>query len=169
MKKTLLFIATLIIAANVEAQEQGKWFTRNINGDELKGTTTITQHLYVQKNQDTFVFWNDNEPMFMLYSDKAIFNTHVSGYYIGLNVLIGIYDGSGMLKDKFDLWLDLDDSSGHQIVRTRSAKGMSGIIGQKKKLKKLTDALHALDGYVRIICSRYNAEEFDMIIPPITE
>lgn len=84
-------------------------------------------------------------------------------------VLVGIYDADGKMTEKFKLWLDLVRDSGLKDLRTRNAGGMSNPVGQKKKVRKIFEALRSGAGYVRIVAPRYDNSDFDIKIPAFRE
>lgn len=157
--KKMFFIITLLLAA-VTASAQGEWQTITTEADELKGTHGGDVCIYEIKGTGSFVVWDWNDPQIRITSDNGIFN--MKGGW--LKTLVGIYNGSGKMKEKFELWLGEEDGSGYRYARTIN-KGMIPP-GQKKKVKKIFDALLSGEGFVRIIAPIYDKADFDMKIIP---
>ena len=157
----------LLMAIHIGAQG---WQKIYVEADELKGEKGGEVFMFTDPNVGSFVVWDFNRPQFRLVSDKELFNTTIAsgfGYTIkGLTAIVGIYDSNGNLKEKFNMWLDLEDNTSHRFVRTRDAGGMSNPVGQKGKVKKIFKALQSSDGYVRIVAERYNSSDFDLKITP---
>lgn len=78
--------------------------------------------------------------------------------------MVGIYDANGTMTEKFEMWLDLVRDSGYKDLRTRNAGSMSNPVGQKKKVRKIFEALRSGVGYVRIVAPRYDQNDFDIKI-----
>lgn len=148
------------------AVAQGSWQTIKTEADELKEQTAGQTMVFHVPDMGSFVCWGWDDYHFRLNSEGAIFNTERVALYIGLQVLVGLYDANGTMKEKFKMWLDLDDSSANKSLHTRVANFMSTPSGQKGKVKKIFNTLLSGQGYVRIVAERYNAPDFDIKITP---
>jgi hypothetical protein len=84
-------------------------------------------------------------------------------------VLVGIYNNDGKMIEKFKLWLDKENNTRNQVLRTRNAGTMANPVGQKGKVKKIFKTLLSGSGYVRIVAERYHAADFDMKIIPYNQ
>lgn len=169
MKKLLTIMLTLVA---LTASAQGKWEKVVVEADELKGQEAAEVHLYAQPGIGGIVIWDFNKYQFRLISDEHQFNiesgySQYTGSYAGIEIMVGIYDDSGKMIDKFKLWLDLEDNSGNRHVRTRDAGGMFNPVGQKGKVKKIFKALKSGKGYVRIVTERYETSDYDLKILPL--
>lgn len=166
MKKVLLL---LLLCMPMIAASQGTWEKITLEADELKGQQGGDVMIYTDAAVGSFVFWNWDEYQFRLTSDHAQFNINVSNGHTGLLVFVGIYNDNGDLTDKFQMWLDREDNHGNTFLRTRNAGVMSNPVGQKKKVKKIFNALKSDRGYIRIVAERYNTSDFDLKITPFKE
>lgn len=168
MRKFLLtFIFALSCTLGMTAQTEGKWHVSQVEPDELKGEPGGSRYVYEVANIGWFIVWDWNEYQFMLSGLHPFATEHVSGMvssHTGELVLVGIYDANGKMTEKFELWLDLVRDSGHKELRTRNAGYMSTPIGQKKKVRKIFEALRSGVGYVRIVAPRYDNSDFDIKI-----
>lgn len=158
MKKYIICLLLFFVSMSSIAQE---WTTRKYEEDELKGTKGGTVYVYTEKGMGSFVVWDWNDPQIRLVSDGSIFNINSGGW---LEIMVGFYDDNGKMKEKMNLWLCKEDGSGYGYARTVN-KGMIPP-GQKKKVKKIFNALLGGAGYVRILAPRYNSIDFDLKITP---
>jgi hypothetical protein len=71
--------------------------------------------------------------------------------------------------EKFKLWLDKENNTRNQVLRTRNAGTMANPVGQKGKVKKIFKALLSGTGYVRIVAERFQTTDFDMKIIPYSK
>jgi len=165
MKKVLFMIAML--AAGMTAGAQEGWSKMEQKADELTGEDGGCVYMYTIAQFGMFVVWDWEKPQFCLIARDAQFDTKVIDRYVGMEVLVGIYDDDGKLLEKFTMWLDKDRSHPNTVIRTRNAGFMSNPVGQKKKVNKIFKALRSDSGYVRIVAGRYNNSDFDMKIYPL--
>ncbi len=156
----------LLTAIAVSAQ--GEWSVSKSEGDELKGIPPTTTYNYIQEGMGAFVFWGYDIPHYAIFSPSAPFNIKVSGEYVGMTVLVGIYDDNDQIVEKLTMWLDKDQSRAG-VLKTRNAKKMFTPMGQEKNMKKIFSALKSGKGYVRIVAQRYNNPDFDIKIYPYKE
>ena len=166
MKKLFLSLLMLMVGLIINAQE-GKWVADTIKGDELKGQASTVAHCYVQENMGMFIFWESNPARFAIVSPKFMFNTMVSGGETGALSFVGLYDNSGNLKEKLDIWLTLETSSGNHRLFALDYANNPLIKHHKKNIRKVLEAVLSGEGYVRILAGRYQAEDFDLKIPPL--
>lgn len=167
MKKVfLLMMLAAMLTANAQ---EGKWVADTIKGDELKGTITTVAHCYVQEDMGMFIFWEGNQDRFAIASPNAIFNSMVSNGNVGALSFVGLYDNNGNMKEKLDIWLTLEEKSGHKRLFAIESYNNPIIKHHKKNIKKVLDAVKSGEGYIRILAGRYNAEDFDLKVPPLTE
>lgn len=165
MKRALIAFALLMAGLSASAQEG--WSKMEQKADELTGESGGCVYMYTLAQFGMFVVWDWEQPQFCLIARDAQFNTKVFDRYIGMDVLVGIYDDNDKLQDKFTMWLDKDNSRPNTVIRTRNAGVMSNPVGQKKKVNKIFKALKSGSGYVRIVAGRYNMSDFDMKIYPV--
>ena len=156
-----VFLTTIMLLMTITTSAQGTWGSSEVEADELKGTKGGTVYVYTEKGMGSFVVWDWNDPQIRLVSDGSIFNINSGGW---LEIMVGFYDDNGKMKEKMNLWLCKEDGSGYCYARTVN----KGIIppGQKKKVKKIFNALMGGAGYVRILAPRYNSIDFDLKITP---
>lgn len=166
MKKVLLTIVLLL--AGLTAGAQGKWTVTEQQADELTGQEAGRVYSFTSPGMGTLVVWDWNTPQFRIVGDEVFGVRFASGSSAlrGLTIMVGIYDDAGALTDKFEMWLDAERQRNDQFIRTRDAGTMSNPMGQKKKVRKIFDALQSGKGYVRIVAPRYNRTDFDMKITP---
>jgi len=168
MKKLLLtFVFAFSCTLGMMAQTEGKWHVSQVEPDELKGDPGGSRYVYEVENMGRFTVWDWDEYQFMLSSLHPFATEHVSDMvasYDGELVLVGIYDENGKMTEKFKMWLDLVRDSGYKNLRTRNAGSMSNPVGQKKKVRKIFEALRSGVGYVRIVAPRYDNSDFDIKI-----
>ena len=165
MKKVLTVILFMVVTLLTRAQD-GKWVSDTIKGDELKGTVTTVAHCYIQEGMGMFIFWEDNNGRFAIVSPKKIFNSMISNGENGALSFVGLYDNDGNLKEKLEIWLKLEEKSGHKRLFAIDKFNNPLVKGHKKNIKKVLDAIRSGDGYVRILAGRYQADDFDLKIPP---
>ena len=168
MKKLLLtFILALSCTLGVMAQTEGKWHVLQVEPDELKDEPGGSRYVYEVENVGWFIVREWDKYQFMISSFHPFAAEHVSDLvssYDGELVLVGIYDANGKLTEKFEMWLDLVRDSGYKDLRTRDAGFMNNPVGQKKKVRKIFEALRSGAGYVRIVAPRYDKSDFDIKI-----
>lgn len=170
MRKFLLtFIFALSCVMGVTAETEGNWHVLQVEPDELKGDSGGSRYVYEVEDMGWFTVWDWNKYQFMISSIHPFATEHVRGMVSSSNgelVLVGIYDADGKMTEKFKLWLDLVRDSGYKDLRTRNAGSMSNPVGQKKKVRKIFEALRSGVGYVRIVAPRYDNSDFDIKVFP---
>ena len=168
MRKLLLtLIFALSCTLGMMAQTEGKWHVSQVEPDELKGDPGGSRYVYEVENMGRFTVWDWNKYQFMLSSLHPFATEQVSGMvssYSGELVLVGIYETDGKMTEKFEMWLDLVRDSGYKDLRTRDSGFMNNPVGQKKKVRKIFEALRSGVGYVRIVAPRYDNSDFDIKI-----
>ena len=161
MKKLLSIAIMLLMVITVSGQ--GTWNKIVVEPDELKGEKGGITYIYTQEGLGSFVVWDWDEYQFRLVSDNGIFNINEGGW---LKTLVGIYDASGKMVEKLNLWLSKEEGSGYSHARTVKKPIPPG---QKSKVKKIFTAIKEGNGYVRIIATRYDKADFDIKILSIKE
>lgn len=156
-----------LLAAGLSAGAQEGWSKTEQKADELTGEGGGCVYMYTIARLGMFVVWDWEQPQFCLIARDSQFDTKVVGGYVGMEVLVGIYDDDGKLLEKFTMWLDKDRSRPNTVIRTRNAGFMSNPVGQKKKVNRIFERLRSGKGYVRIVAGRYNGDAFDIKIYPL--
>ena len=149
------------------AQTEGRWHVLQVEPDELKDEPGGISYVYEVENVGWFIVREWDKYQFLISSRHPFAAEHVSDMvssYDGELVLVGIYDANGKLTEKFEMWLDLVRDSGYKDLRTRAAGFMNNPVGQKKKVRKIFEALRSGVGYVRIVAPRYDKSDFDIKI-----
>lgn len=171
MKKLLLILTLFTSVMFISAQ--GTWEKSVTEADELKGEEGGTVYVYTVKDMGSLIIWDWNDFQYRLISEHQFdINSGWSqfgGSYSGIKVLVGIYDDKGQLEEKYEMWLDKENNRANRFVRTRDAGSMSNPVGQKKKVRKLFEALHRDNGYVRMVAPRFERTDFDIKITPYKE
>ena len=167
-KIATITIVVLMVAMTAGAQD-GRWEKHAVEGDELKGIEPTTSYVYVQEGMGGFVFWQNNDSRFCIVSPKVMFNTTVSNGDTGTLAIVGFYDSDGNMKEKINLWMTLDKNSGYHRLFAIDSYNNPLIKHHKKNIKKVLEAVKQGDGYVRILTGRYQANDFDIKIPPYKE
>lgn len=164
----------LLLLAVITASAQGVWEKTVTEADELKGEVASDVYVYRVEGLGSLILWGWDTYQFRLVSEEAQFNidagySSYTGSYAGVGIMVGIYDESGKMVDKFNMWLDRENNLANQVVRTRNAGTMSNPVGQKGKVKKIFKMLNGGKGYVRIVTERFQTTDFDMKIVPYKE
>ena len=164
----------LLLLAVITASAQGVWEKTVTEADELKGEVASDVYVYKVDGLGRLILWGWDTYQFRLVSEEAQFNidsgySRYTGSYAGVDIMVGIYDESGKMVDKFKMWLDRESNLANQVVRTRNAGTMSNPVGQKGKVKKIFKVLNGGKGYVRIVTERFQTTDFDMKIVPYKE
>lgn len=157
MKNILLSILCLL-----PLTAKAQWFCETREADELKGISKQKIYSYFQEGVGAFQFSELREDLYWLKAETGIFNVESSYGITGCSVLVGIYDNSGHLIDKFSMYLDKQSPD---LIMTRNAGSLSIPVGQKKKVKKIMEHLKNEKGAIRIVAPMYNKPDFDIFIP----
>jgi len=163
MKKLLTIVLLLLSGLTVGAQE-GKWSTGMIKGDELKGYTGGPYYRYDVESMGSFVLWDWNDWAFKISTNKGTFDLwyyQSTGTYF-INVMMGLYTMDGKLTDKFENEIAADHTGRVAWINKKGLYSWS----ETKHLKKMMRALKSGNGYVRIVCARKGAPEFDLLVMP---
>lgn len=170
MKKVLFTFIMMLATQFVYAQATenlGSWERTTIEADELKDQEASDVLIYTVAGMGDFVCWGFEEFQFRLISSETQFDID-AGRYTGVTINVGIYTKDGKLVEKFKMWLDREENRANRFVRTRNAGSLSNPVGQKKKVKKIFNALKSgSDQKVRIVAPRYNTTDFDITLTPI--
>ena len=164
--KRLLTIALLLVGLTASAQE-GKWITGMNEADELKGQEGGPFYLYEQKGMGCFVVWAWDDWEFKVCTDKGTFDVwyYKSNGVRFMYLTMGLYNNENRLVESIKLQLAADASGRSAWI---NKKGVY-IPSTRKCLRKMIGALKSGDGYVRIVCTRRGAPEFDLKVPPYKE
>ena len=162
--KKLMTIALMLLAC-LTAGAQGKWEIGMTKADDLKGMKAEPYHLYEVEVEGYFVVWDWDDWAFKFGTRKGTFdvwyyNTTANRF---VEPIIGLYSLDGKLIEKFEDQLQADH------IKMNAAwinKNWAYRSAQKKKIKRFLHALKSGEGYIRIICKRRGAPEFDFIVPP---
>lgn len=166
MKKTLILFCFAFMSLIAQAQT---WNITVQEQDELLDRAEdVTAYIFTVPDDGGIVFW-EGKFQYRLFSDAGIFNYENSDGYIGMEVLIGLYDDNDKLVEKFKMWLDKEDAAAGKFIRTRNMGGMFNPVGQKGKVRKMIQHLNKGKGYVRIVAERYDAPLFDIKVTPCEE
>ena len=167
MKRLLILAA--IAASSLTASAQ--WTFQTTAADELTGTKEDIVYTYTDSlTGNTFTYYASVPDQYILHAEHSTFNYKVLrsqyGTFSGLEVTVGLYDASGTLSTKFDMWLDVQAGEGTaDYARTRNAGKLLNPVGQAKKVKKILNHLTTTDGYVRIVAPLYGGTTFNLTIP----
>lgn len=160
MKKLLTILFMLV---GMTAFAQGTWTTGMTKADELTGNDGGPYYLYEVKGDGGFTLWDWNKCNFQIFTSKGTFDVwyYQSSGYRFTRIIIGLYTLDGKLKDKEDLELGADHTGQYAWINKSDLSFPS-----RNKIKKMLKALKSGEGYVRIICNRNGADDFDLLIPP---
>ena len=162
MKKIILFVMLL---AAMNASAQGKWTTGFNEADELKGQEGGPFFRYDLEGMGSLILWNWEDWGFKILTENGTFDVwyNEANTHHFVRFTMGLYTLDGKLKEKFDDVLEADH------IEMKSAwmnKKWTHYIYDRKKIKKMFRALRSGDGYVRIVCKRRGAPDFDLKITP---
>ena len=165
--KKLFTIAMLLLAGLIANAQEGKWTTGINDADELKGQTGGPYYLYEVKGIGSFVVWDWDDWVFKINSDNGYYDVwyYQSNGFRYMRVTIGLYTMDNKLVESRDVELAADVSQRSGWI---NRNGMY-YPATRKKLRKMIRALKSGEGYVRVVCSRKGAPEFDLKIMPYTE
>lgn len=166
MKKIILCFALTMI--NIVCFGQS-WGSTLFNADELTDTQEYTSYVFDDPNVGSFIYWSNKKDQFRIITHNKIFN-YDSGYskyggnYCGFEIIVGLYDESDKLIEKFKMWLDCPLSDGKPTFgETRDRGKMFNPVGQSKKCQKIFKHLKT-SGYIRILAELYGGGKFDLKI-----
>ena len=164
MKKVLSITIMLMVAIAVNAQ--GEWKMFESKSDELKGQKGGPFYVYAEEGMGAFVSWGFDNYSFRIVADKSQFdimigNNAITKLDVCVPVIVGIYDNDNNLKEKIYMYLIREGNRANQF-----AMASDDVSGHKKNIKKVFNVLQSGDGYIRILASRLNADDFDLKIPP---
>lgn len=138
-----------------------------LEADELKGQEANPYYRYEVEGEGSFVLWDWKDWAFRINTTNGIFDVWKNNYGMyWVKFTIGLYDNDDKLLTKFEDSLEAD------YREMRSAwmnKKWTHYFYNKNKLKKMFKALKSGDGYVRIICKRRGAPDFDLKVMPYKE
>lgn len=148
MKKLLMFIY-LLIGAFSFSYAQSYWTKEHLEADELLGRASEDVYVYKENNMGAFLYYTDNDRK-VIKSSNAVFD-YDSDHQVC--VTIGFYDINKKLSWSDKYWFIV--AQGGNIAYNGSFKDESIIIKYLKDYK----------GYVRFVCPRYAAGNFDLTVP----
>lgn len=159
MKKLLAVVIFLFEGLTIIAQ--GTWSTGMNEADELKGFLGGPYYRYDVEGMGSFILWDWEDWKFRIITDKGTFDVQSGSIGKYVSYSMGLYTLDGQLTDKFENWIEADNTSYNTAtVNTKWWYAHS----PKKKIKKMLQALKSGEGYVRIVCKRYNEQDFDLKI-----
>ena len=162
-----LFTIVLLLIAGFTASAQGTWSTGMREGDELKGDNGGPYYRYEVEGEGGFVLWDWNDWEFKIFTTKGGFDVwyYQNSGFRYIRITMGLYTLDGKLTAKRDIELAVDHTHKEAWI---NKKGLY-YPATRKLLKKMLRALKSGDGYVRVICARKNAEDFDIKIMPYSQ
>ena len=166
--KRLLTIALMMLTCIVASAQDKSWYIiNNTNVDELLGQKPHKTHSYIEASQGTFYVNGWDEFYFAIYSMKGNFDvwrTSDGIYYV--SAIVGLYSLDGKLEDKVAVKLV---SSHLNFTTAYLREGWGYQYSDKKKIKKMIQALKEGTGKVRIVVSKKDRTSFDITVPPYVE
>lgn len=164
--KKILTIAMLL--AGLTASAQGTWSIGMNEADELKGYLGGPWYRYDVEGVGGLILWDWNDWTFKFYTEDGAFDVWLNerNGNCFIKVAIGCYTLDGKLIGKFEDRVEADH------INQKSAwinKKWIYSWSQSKGLKKMLRALKTGEGYMRIVCKRKGAPDFDLKIMPYVE
>lgn len=165
--KKLLTIALLLFAGLTAKAQEGTWTTGVNEPDELKGSSGGPYYCYSINGEGSFVVWDWDDHLFKINTDKGVFDVWYYEHTATrvMRVTIGLYAMDGKMVDKIENLELFADISGKSAWASKDGYWYA----IKKKIKKMKRALKTGKGYIRIICARKDAQEFDIKIFPFNQ
>ena len=165
--KKLLAIAFLLLAWLTAGAQEGTWTTGVNEPDELKGSSGGPYYCYDIEGEGSFVIWDWDDILFKINTDKGCFDVW---YYENtgtrvIRISLGLYAMDGKLVDKLENLELLADVTGRSAWASKDGYWYA----TRKKIKKMKHALKSGEGYIRILCARKSAPEFDVKIAPYNQ
>ena len=162
--KRIVTIALLLCSMVAVAQgTEGQWGKTTLYGDDLKGIADQTTYTYCVEGIGKMVVTDWASCYFTIVADHPLAFDRVpySERNSGIELLVGIYDHLGHLKERIRLWMSAVNRSNYKIEPHTAWLGIP--IRQTKKIRHIFDVLRADDGrYVRMICPLENRAELDI-------
>ena len=164
--KKLMTIALMLLVV-VIANAQGTWSTGMRQGDELKGDEGGPFYRYEVEGEGGLVLWDWNDWEFKIFTTKWDFDVwyYQNSGFRYIRITMGLYTLDGKLTDKRDIELAADHTHKEAWI---NKKGLY-YPATRKKIKKMLRALKSGEGYVRVICARKGAPDFDLQIMPYNQ
>lgn len=162
MKKLLLF-ALLTLAGLAAFAQEGTWSTGMNEADELKGYLGGPFYRYDVEGIGSFILWDWEDWKFRIITDKGRFEEHPSAGNWYNSITMGLFSPSGQLTEKLESIIEVDHSSPNTATIDKNWLYYYKP-KQKSKIKKIIRALKSGEGYVRIVCSRKDIQDFDLKI-----
>ena len=161
MLKKIITIALVLCAFAFDAQSQ-YWDHLITEADELTGEKGYESDIYTDENENVFVMWSDEDINFRIISGTSIFN------YIGdirsVMATVGYYDLNNKLIEKNEIQLLVSEGQANQAEPNMVP--MIRPIPNKKRVPQLLKFVRNNQGYVRILVPLYGTNaRFDIKIP----
>ena len=165
MKK--LVTTALMLLVVLTANAQGSWSTGMREGDELKGDNGGPYYRYEVEGEGGLVLWDWNDWEFKIFTTNGGFDVwyYQNSGFRYIRITMGLYTLDGKLTDKRDIELAADHTHKEAWI---NKKGLY-YPATRKMIKKMLRALKSGEGYVRIICARKGAADFDLKIMPYNQ
>lgn len=163
MMKLLTIALMLFVELTVIAQ--GTWSTGMREGDELKGDKGGPYYRYEIEGEGGLVLWDWNDWEFKIFTTKGGFDVwyYQNSGFRYIRITMGLYTLDGKLTEKIDvLELAADHTHNEAWINKKGIYFPS----TRKKIKKMLRALKSGEGYVRVVCARKDAADFDLKITP---
>ena len=159
--KRLLTIA-LVLLAGLTAGAQGKWTTYELQADELTGEPGGKYMKFVNDSIGSVTIREGEDLWMEVETCKGCFYGTYQGTTGYVKALIGIYDGSGKLVEKYDGNIHGVENMNFSVAFVDK----DWIYRQKGVLKKAVAGMKSGVGSVRFVIRRVDLPDFDLIVQP---
>lgn len=166
--KKLLTIALMAVLSLTAGAQEGKWSTGMTEMDELKGYAGGPYYRYDVEGVGGFILWDWNDWAFKFFTEEGAFDVWVNerNGNCFIKASVGCYTLDGKLIGKFEDHVEADHISQKSAwINKKWLYSWS----QSKGLKKMLRTLKSGNGYMRIVCKRKGAPDFDLKIMPYVE
>ncbi len=167
MKKLLTIV--LILLTELTASAQGTWSTGTIEADDLKDEKGGVFYRYDLEGVGSIILRDWNGWEFKIITESGEFDSFEMNDEIshGIFYTFGYYTDDNKLEFKFkDDRLEVDHNNKQSAWIN---KKWTHYFYNKNKIKKAFRALKDGKGYVRIVCARKSAQDFDLKITPYNQ
>ena len=160
-----------MILTGFTASAQGTWSVVKVETDELKGVKGGESYQYSVEGVGTIEIadWKKDRIIVTTYDGEFEYSknevknsvTNISKTVYVSKVLIGLYNSDGALQDKIDgeSYFDDDENPKSLLVVGRT-------FTQTRQIKKMLKAIQTGSGYLRVVCKRKGAPDFDIRTTP---
>lgn len=163
MKKTV-FLFYLLLSPLYCLSQDSLWTISLVQADEMLEQKECVAYSY-STNIGRFVYWSDSNYMFKIYAENTVFDFEPDDYpRKGLHMLVGLYDSSNKLIEKFKLYIESFEKL-YNTLQTRPGGAMTSPYFQCIRAKKILKHISEKKGSVRFLIPRYNDTHFDFIVP----